>query len=530
MKQRKHSRRKRDDLEGNREIPIDHLYFVKPLKGKKSKEVLQALQEIVLQLRMDNLPVVRIHSDRAHELRSPSLREWSLNNNILLTRTEGQAPQSNGTAERAVRFLKGKARLMLRSANLGPSHWATAMITAAHHQRQDRLCPEEYIPPCPYGAKVAIKKKRYKDGGKHDLLPHWVKGTYLGPVWDVKNGSAVLDHEAGRITVTTHIRPRLHDPGSAADAPATQFEPPTRRRLTTKTPVDEDGLALRRLQGKEKQEARQELVKEIMNMIREGPARPPKRPQLVEAENGPNGSYVTYGAFNHGGRFGVTNQTAASPELTKKLTRLLRMDFPDEVFTSATVVKESMMPPHKDVYNDKDTNNLVSPLIVPKRAGVWQEMIPGDEFHGCYQQREVKGKELPGQFFSLNQPVKVNPRRYHAPVQGEEGARIVVAGHTIGSWRKLSEEMVAQLEDCGFLLPQEVEQPSAKAVTTESSNDGEYNYEMDEESILEDFVSQEPMVEVEQEILMVRKAAVENLYTYDIEKVLQKLDEELRKI
>ena len=59
-------------------------------------------------------------------------------------------------------------------------------------------------------------------------------------------------------------------------------------------------------------------------MIREGPARPPKRPQLVEAENGPNGSYVTYGAFNHGGRFGVTNQTAASPELTKKLTRLLR--------------------------------------------------------------------------------------------------------------------------------------------------------------------------------------------------------------
>lgn len=86
------------------------------------------------------------------------------------------------------------------------------------------------------------------------------------------------------------------------------------------------------------------------------------------------------------------------------------------------------------------------------------------------------------------------------------------------------------MEDCGFLLPQEVEQPSAKAVTTESSNDGEYNYEMDEESILEDFVSQEPMVEVEQEILMARKAAVENLYTYDIEKVLQKLDEELRKI
>ena len=68
------------------------------------------------------------------------------------------------------------------------------------------------------------------------------------------------------------------------------------------------------------------------------------------------------------------------------------MDFPDEVFTSATVVKDSMMPPHKDVFNDKNTNNLVSPLTVPKGAGVWQEMIQGDEFFGCYQQREVKGR------------------------------------------------------------------------------------------------------------------------------------------
>ena len=98
----------------------------------------------------------------------------------------------------------------------------------------------------------------------------------------------------------------------------------------------------------------------------------------------------------------MTNQTAASPELTKKLTKLLRMDFPDEVFTSATVVRDSLMPPHKDVYNDKNTSNLVSPLRVPKGAGVWQELVPGDEFLGNYQQREVKGKTLQGQVLSLS--------------------------------------------------------------------------------------------------------------------------------
>ena len=94
-------------LEGNRAIPMDHLYFVKPLKSKSGKHVKMAIQEIVLQLRHENLPVVRIHSDRAHEMRSVALREWALNNNILLTRTEGQSPQGNGAAERAVRFFEG---------------------------------------------------------------------------------------------------------------------------------------------------------------------------------------------------------------------------------------------------------------------------------------------------------------------------------------------------------------------------------------------------------------------------------------
>ena len=145
--------------EGNAGIPMDHLYFMRPLKGKSGKQVMLAIQEIILESRQENLPVVRIHSDRAYELRSVALREWTLSNGILLTRTEGQSPQSNGTAERAVRYLKGQARKLLRTSGLSTSHWAPAMITAAHHQREQRLRPEVYQPPCPFGTRVTIKKK-----------------------------------------------------------------------------------------------------------------------------------------------------------------------------------------------------------------------------------------------------------------------------------------------------------------------------------------------------------------------------------
>ena len=124
--------------EGETEVELDVLYYMKPLKRKTSKAIFRAIQEVYLQIRNENLPVVRLHSDRAHEFQSEQLKEWALDHDIMLTRTEGQAPPSNGTAERAVRYLKGQARLLLRSSGLGTENWATAMTTAAHRQRERR--------------------------------------------------------------------------------------------------------------------------------------------------------------------------------------------------------------------------------------------------------------------------------------------------------------------------------------------------------------------------------------------------------
>ena len=191
-----------DDQDLPEEIEMDHLYFVKPLASKNGKAILQAVQELYLQLRGENLPVRRILSDRAREFMNPALKEWALDRDILLTRTEGQSPQSNGSAERCVRYLKGQARLLLKTDNVGVEHWPSAMATAAHRQKELRLRPV-------FGTKVAIKKKIYGQGGSYDLQPRWVKGAYMGPVWDVVNGSAVMQEDNGRFTVTTHFRLRM---------------------------------------------------------------------------------------------------------------------------------------------------------------------------------------------------------------------------------------------------------------------------------------------------------------------------------
>ena len=179
-----------------------------------------------------------------------------------------------------------------------------------------------------------------------------------------------------------------------------------------------------------------------------------KRPQLAaEAALDPSSSYVTVGAYNHGGQYGVTKYTSEAPQLTKKFTELLQLDFPNECFTSATLVKNAYMPTHKDVFNDKNSRNLVSPLKVTEGAGVWEELKPGDVFSGRYQELDVKGVPTPGQVHSLTTPVTVNPKRWHCAVQGSEGPRLLLVGHTIGSWRKLKPEMNSELEEAGFALP-----------------------------------------------------------------------------
>ena len=194
----------------------------------------------------------------------------------------------------------------------------------------------------------------------------------MGPVWDVKGGSAVLEDETKRFTVTTHLRARLHDPGTLNEEEPLKVEPlRPARRLRDKSAIGADGLAVRSLDCEQAPATRKQLVKEIMNLLSKDPVHKIKRPQLKnDGRVGDDTSYSTVGAYNFGGVFGITKYTQEAPELTKKVAQLLRHDFPDQVFTSATIIKNAALPTHRDVYNDRNSRNLISPLQVSRGAGV----------------------------------------------------------------------------------------------------------------------------------------------------------------
>ena len=67
-----------------------------PLPVKDQKEILSAIQQMYIQLRIHGYHVVRLHTELGGEFRSRSLKQWCRSRDIQLTTTAGVSSQANG--------------------------------------------------------------------------------------------------------------------------------------------------------------------------------------------------------------------------------------------------------------------------------------------------------------------------------------------------------------------------------------------------------------------------------------------------
>ena len=81
---------------------------------------------MVLKLTMDGYYVTRIHSDRGLEFLGSS-ETWMKSRGILLTRTAGDDPKSNGRAEVTIESVKNQSRRILIHAEVGSFWWPWAL-------------------------------------------------------------------------------------------------------------------------------------------------------------------------------------------------------------------------------------------------------------------------------------------------------------------------------------------------------------------------------------------------------------------
>ena len=128
-----------EDEEGLPPLPVKTLWFMIPLVSKSSREVLEAIQQMYLELRRENLPLARLHSDCGREFKNKVLASWCLARDIAKTSTAGDDYRQNGRAERAIRGLKDRTRRPLHSAEMGGEYWPCAARYAVEKEKRTVL-------------------------------------------------------------------------------------------------------------------------------------------------------------------------------------------------------------------------------------------------------------------------------------------------------------------------------------------------------------------------------------------------------
>ena len=139
--------------------------FCIPLEKKKAPAVLQAINELYIQLRVHGYSVVRLHSDRGGEFRGKAIDQWRRTRDIHRTKTQGMSPQANGRVERSVQEVKARVQRALRGADLGPEHWPAACRFVNSLERR-RLAMRNEKPTPPFGKEILIKRRYW---GRGDL-------------------------------------------------------------------------------------------------------------------------------------------------------------------------------------------------------------------------------------------------------------------------------------------------------------------------------------------------------------------------
>ena len=146
-----------------------------PMHSKKAKEVTRATMELILKLRMDGYSVNKIHVDQGHEF-AGHIMDWTRRRGIVVTKTAGDEPQSNGRAELSVKVVKNMVRKALTQAEEGAKWWPWAL----RHSYEVLRCRRIHEPPSfsPFMTEVLVRRRRWK---KEDFSPSMEKVRYLAP-------------------------------------------------------------------------------------------------------------------------------------------------------------------------------------------------------------------------------------------------------------------------------------------------------------------------------------------------------------
>ena len=250
---------------------------------------------------------------------------------------------------------------------------------------------------------------------------------------DVAHGKVVRLDSGGFVT-TAHMRPFLVDSDElvALDPMEAHVPRPERRRLREKTSLKSARATQDDVEDKAKtmiEEGRFE-IQDLCDLWKL--AKQHSTPKTRTCVHGEDPSYLAVGQYTHGGFCGLLSNTYKYPHLTAYLTRVFEEVAGADTFAALSISDNVGMTCHRDVHNERFSDNIVVALAPCDRGGgIWVEASP-EAYAVNDEWRQISnGEWRRGQVHDLEvgKPFRFNARLWHQS-ESWEGRRLVMIAYT----------------------------------------------------------------------------------------------------
>ena len=186
------------------------LTFAVPLVSRKAHHVVEQISWIYARVRSMDIPILRVHTDRAREFASSSFTRWCSNKSILHTMSPGDEPTQNARVERTIGLLKNRVRTLIKASGASISWWPLALRHAAENMLRSQLWQLGIATPTipGFGVRAVAKSKTWHHRGVPWKFPG-IAVRIWGPACDmsITSGGVVVQDSEGRWLRTTVARP-----------------------------------------------------------------------------------------------------------------------------------------------------------------------------------------------------------------------------------------------------------------------------------------------------------------------------------
>ena len=157
------NQRWKEFIKETKEMEVRTLTWGVPLKSRSSKDILEAVSKIYGRFKALQIPIIRVHCDRAREFVGGSFKEWANSRDLMVTYSAGDEPAGNARVEREIGWVKGRTRLLLGTAKAPVSYWPLAARQALEERCRSQLNQMGIPTPAllPFGAVGVARKKTW---------------------------------------------------------------------------------------------------------------------------------------------------------------------------------------------------------------------------------------------------------------------------------------------------------------------------------------------------------------------------------